>query len=92
LPLPVQLRLICTLNYHNSGYTNSSLHLQSSRAHELARPRSRVRLHSTRNCDNWLLTQCSFLCATDIYFFWIAGDSDCLQESTCIYDVIQYKM
>jgi len=25
------------LNYHDSGYTNSSLHLQSSRAHELAR-------------------------------------------------------
>jgi len=39
LPLPVQSRLICILNYHDSGYTNSGLHLQSSRAHELARPR-----------------------------------------------------
>jgi len=27
------------LNYHDSGYTNSSLHLQSSRAQELAQPR-----------------------------------------------------
>jgi len=37
LPLPVQSRLIHILNYHDPGYTNSSLHLQSSRAHELAR-------------------------------------------------------
>jgi len=38
LPLPVQLHFICILNYHDSGYTNSSLHLQYCRAHELARP------------------------------------------------------
>jgi len=38
LPLPVQSHLIRILNYHDSGYTNSSLHRQSSRAHELARP------------------------------------------------------
>jgi len=51
LPLLVQSRLICILNYHDSGYTNSSLHLQSSCAHE--------------NCDNWLQKQCGFICATD---------------------------
>jgi len=39
LPPPVQSRLIGILNYHDSGYTNSSLHLQSSRAHALAQPR-----------------------------------------------------
>ena len=49
----------CTLNYHDSGYTNSGLHLQSSHAHELARPRSRVRSRSVRNSDNRLLKQCN---------------------------------
>jgi len=39
LPLPVQSHLIGILNYHDSGYTNSSLHLQSSCALELARLR-----------------------------------------------------
>jgi len=66
LPLPVQSCSICILNYHDSGYTNSSLHLQSSCAHELAWSRSRVQSRSVRNCDNWLLKQCSFICATDI--------------------------
>jgi len=45
----------------------------------------RILLHSVRNCDNWLLKQCSFICATGIEVFLIAGDSDCLQESTCKY-------
>jgi len=38
LPLPFQSRVIFILNYHDSGYTKSSPHLQSSRAHELAGP------------------------------------------------------
>jgi len=47
--------------------------------------------HSVRNCDNWLLKQCSFIRATGIEVFWIAGDSDCLQENTCKYAVIKYQ-
>jgi len=54
------------LNYRDSGYTNGSLHLQSSRAHELARPCSGVQSRLVRFCDNWLLKQCSFICGTDI--------------------------
>jgi len=45
----------------------------------------RIWLRSVRKSDEWLLKQCSVICATGIEVFQNAGDSDCLQESTCKY-------